>query len=60
MDEVTPPSQLAKESTKRLYENYLQGKKSLQKLSDEVISRAVESENLVSQIEKDLKDLIKV
>jgi hypothetical protein len=60
MDEVTPPSKLAKDSTKRLYENYLEGKKSLQKLSDEVISRAVESEELVFQIEKDLKELIKV
>jgi hypothetical protein len=60
MDEVAAPSRFAKDSTKRLYENYLEGKKRLRKLSDEVVANASESEKLVSRIESDLKELIQV
>jgi len=60
MDEVAPPSHLAKDATKRLYENYLEGKKSLKKLSDEGVASVSESEELVSRIESDLNELVQV
>ncbi|MDQ1638263.1 MAG: hypothetical protein QOF62_1602 [Pyrinomonadaceae bacterium] len=60
MDEVAPPSHLAKEATKRLYENYLEGKKHLKQLSDEVVANVPESEELVSRIEDDLNELVQV
>jgi hypothetical protein len=60
MDEVAPPSKLAKDSTKRLYENYLEGKETLQLLTDEVVVNALESEELVFRIEQDLRDLVQI
>jgi hypothetical protein len=57
MDEVALPSELAKDATKRLYENYLKGKETLKQLSDEVVSRVSDSEELVSRIETDLREL---
>jgi hypothetical protein len=60
MDEVAHPSKLAKDSTVRLYENYLEGKETLRQLSDEVISRASESEELVARIEKELMERIQL
>lgn len=58
MDEVAPPSELAKDATKRLYENYLKGKETLKQLSDEVVSSVSDSEQLVSRIETDLEQLL--
>lgn len=58
MDEVDPPSELAKDATKRLYENYSQGKKDLLQLTDRVICDVSESENLVDQIDSDLRALM--
>ncbi len=60
MDEVAPPSKLAKDSTKRLYDNYLEGKETLQQLTDEVVVNAAESEELVFRIEQDLKDFVRI
>lgn len=54
MDEVDPPTEYAKDATKYLYENYLTGKETLREVSDEVISRVTDSENLVQRIERDL------
>lgn len=51
MDEVAPPSSAAKDATKQLYENYLKGKDRLKELSDIVVSKANESEELVSRID---------
>jgi hypothetical protein len=56
MDEVATPSKLAKDATKRLYENYLKGKEDLAQLSDKVISEVSQSEELVSRIESDLRE----
>lgn len=58
MDEVVPPSDRAKDSTRRLYENYIEGKETLKKESDEVISRVEQTESLVGRIESDLMELI--
>lgn len=58
MDEVAPPSKFAKDATKRLYENYVKGKEDLVQLADELISSTAESEELVSRIEDDLKELV--
>ena len=58
MDEVAPPSDLAKDATKRLYENYLKGKETLRGLSDEVVSSVSESEVLAARIETDLRELL--
>jgi hypothetical protein len=58
MDEVTPPSERAKDATKRLYENYVDGMRTLKLESDEVISSVEQTENLVSRIESDLMDLV--
>jgi len=60
MDDVSPPSKFAKDSTKRLYENYLEGKRKLKQLSDEVVTDASESEELVVRIEEDLQELVQV
>ncbi|SRR6266404_220470 len=60
MDEVAPPSKFAKDATIRLYENYLDGKRTLKQLSDEVVTNASESEELVARIESDLKELVQV
>lgn len=57
MDEVDPPLPKATDATKRLYDNYMKGKKTLAKESDEVISTLSETESLVVRIESDLKDL---
>jgi hypothetical protein len=57
MDEVAHPTKLAKDATKRLYENYLEGKKTLELLSDEVISKVSDSEKLVRRIENDIRGL---
>lgn len=58
MDEVAPPSELAKDATKRLYENYLKGQETLRELTDVVVSSVSESELLVSRIETDLRELL--
>lgn len=58
MDEVTPPSERAKDATKLLFENYVKGKETLLQESIEVISRVPESEALVGRIESDLRDLM--
>lgn len=58
MDELVPPSERAKDSTKRLYENYIEGKETLKRESDEVISRVEQTEILVSRIESDLMELL--
>lgn len=58
MDELVPPSERAKDSTKRLYENYIEGKETLKQESDEVISRVEQTEILVSRIESDLMELM--
>jgi hypothetical protein len=55
MDEVTPPSERAKDSTKLLFENYMKGKEVLLKKSDRVVSTVAESEDLIAEIESDLK-----
>jgi len=60
MDEVARPSKLAKPATIQLYENYIKGKKALKGLSDEVISNASQSEELVSRIEKDLNEQLRI
>jgi hypothetical protein len=58
MDEVESPSERAKDATKRLYENYIEGRSKLQQESDEVISTVDESESLVERIESDLEELV--
>lgn len=58
MDEVVPPSERAKDSTKRLYENYIEGMRTLKQESDEVISRVEQTENLIVRIESDLMELL--
>lgn len=57
MDEVKAPPDNARPSTKQLYDNYMRGKEELRGLSDEVVSSADESENLVDRIEQDLRQL---
>jgi hypothetical protein len=60
MDEVAHPSKLARDATIQLYDNYVKGKKALKELSDEVISNTSQSEELVSRIEKDLREQVKI
>ena len=57
MDEVKPPLNNARPSTRQLYDNYMRGKEELQQLSDEVVANAQESEFLVDRIEEDLRQL---
>jgi Protein of unknown function (DUF3037) len=56
IDELVEPSERAKDSTKRLYENYIEGKETLKQESDEVISKVEQTEILVSRIESDLME----
>jgi len=58
MDPLDPPSRHAKDSTKRLYENYQNGKNVLANDCDEVVSTVVDTEKLVVRIESDLKEAI--
>ncbi|HSB08807.1 MAG TPA: DUF3037 domain-containing protein [Blastocatellia bacterium] len=58
MDQVVPPSERAKDATKRLYENYVEGMKILKQESDEVISKVEQTEHLVNRIESDLMELL--
>jgi hypothetical protein len=58
MDDVQPPPQNAKSSSSQLYENYMQGKETLKHITDEIVSSADESEELVNRIEADLKQLV--
>jgi hypothetical protein len=58
MDEVEPPSPGARDATKRLYDNYVDGQKTLRQESDEVIARIDESQNLVERIETDLREML--
>lgn len=56
MDEVARPPKSARGATVQLYENYIEGKKALKKLSDEVVSNTSQSVELVGRIERDLAD----
>lgn len=58
MDEVEPPSSGARDATKRLYDNYVDGQKTLRQETDEVIARIDESQNLVERIETDLREML--
>lgn len=58
MDEVEPPSEKASDATRRLYDNYMEGQKTLQHETSEVILRVDESEKLVERIESDLRELV--
>ncbi len=58
MDKVEPPSAGARDATKRLYDNYVAGQKTLRQESDEVIARIDESQSLVERIETDLREML--
>ena len=58
MDDVKPPPENAKSSSSQLYENSMQGKETLKHITDEIVSSADESEELVNRIEADLKHLV--
>jgi hypothetical protein len=58
MDQVQPPPQNAKSASSQLYENYLRAKETLKSITDEIVSSADKSEELVDRIEADLRQLV--
>jgi hypothetical protein len=57
MDDPEPPSQYAKDATKRLYENVLRGRDQIRLIADEVVKTASEAESLVSRVQGELSEL---